>query len=123
MDRIVATAVLSSHTDVDLYAICTMNVISESVSKVFVQLLTKVAGLLQLLPQFHQSSLSLTVQRNLKTLVHALSNIQQVYPLSIAPMFNDYLNMLKLIVSQADTWHEKRLLKAAILGFIKVCIP
>lgn len=59
-----------------------------------------------------------SLQSNVKTLAHSLTNIQQLFPVSVVSGLLEHLQLLHLLVT--GDWEDKRITKIGLLGIIKV---
>ncbi|CAD8150342.1 unnamed protein product [Paramecium pentaurelia] len=101
LDRLLSLSIMSLNQESD----------QDRIQLVFILLLEKTAYLLK---NVQQQKL---LQPNLKTLIHSLGNIQNLFPLIILQGFQDYLMLLKLIIQ--NDWDDKRVLRTGLIGIIK----
>ncbi|KAM3141672.1 hypothetical protein pb186bvf_006277 [Paramecium bursaria] len=101
LDRFLSMMIFSCHSENDY---------RQWISEVFQKLLTKTTFLMKN-PQIYQA--------NIKTLVHSLGNIQQLFSLVFSPaQFSEYLQLVWFTLTQK--WKNQRIPKAALFGLIKV---
>ncbi|CAD8056804.1 unnamed protein product [Paramecium primaurelia] len=102
LDQILSYLIMPFHQEEDL----------QTISEIFKILLQKASELLKV---YQNSNI---IKTHLKTLICSLSNLQQLYPISIGYSLQDFLTILQIILLQVEP--ENRLINIGIASITKI---
>ena len=83
--------------------------------------LQKTAALFSYLEKYNTHvELSEQLNKDIKVVVYSLTNVQQLFPLAFITVFQDYMALIELIMNNPRAFKNELVLKAALLGLLKV---
>ncbi|KRX03213.1 Armadillo-type fold [Pseudocohnilembus persalinus] len=111
LDKIIIYTVLCSSNDVHT---------DERVGQIITKFLLQCQKLLQLRQNTKDEDTKEGCNKELKVVIYGLSLIQQTFPFCLIANFNDYLQLLQIIISQSQCDEEDLVLKVSLLSFMKI---